>query len=287
MKKIIQVLLLLSFLLYPVFAQQKTLLIRCDDMGMSHSVNMAVEQLLKTGIPVSVSVMFACPWYKEAVEILKKYDNVSAGIHLTLNSEWKNYRWGPVSGKEAVPSLVDEDGLFFPSRAEFFDNNPSTAEVEKELRAQVERAFRSGLRIDYFDCHMSTMDNPEYMNIVESLADEYKVGISTYFSEFTTNDMYNDPPEKKADSLYQILTALTETTVNLLVCHLGLDNPELRAMEDMNSFGLKEMSVHRNAELNALLSERTMKILHSGDIKLINYHNLKSLDKIRPKEFKL
>ena len=86
------------------------LLIRSDDAGMSHSVNMALQRLMDTGLPVSVSVMFTCPWYQETVEILKRHPNVAVGIHLTLNSEWKNYRWGPVSGREAVPTLVDAEG---------------------------------------------------------------------------------------------------------------------------------------------------------------------------------
>ena len=83
------------------------LVIRSDDAGMSHSVNMALERLIDTGLPVSISVMFACPWYQETVEMLKRHPNVAVGIHLTLNSEWKNYRWGAVTGRGAVPSLVE------------------------------------------------------------------------------------------------------------------------------------------------------------------------------------
>ncbi|PYP98661.1 MAG: hypothetical protein DMD34_02025 [Gemmatimonadetes bacterium] len=64
------------------------LLIRSDDAGMSHSVNRALQRLMDTGLPVSVSVMFTCPWYQETVEILKRHPNVAVGIHLTLNSEW-------------------------------------------------------------------------------------------------------------------------------------------------------------------------------------------------------
>ena len=95
-------------------------LIRCDDLGMCHAVNMAAKQVFESGIPVSVSVMFACPWYQEAIDLLRQHPNVSVGIHLTLNAEWKNYRWGPVAGKSAVPSLVDSVGYFFPSGASTF-----------------------------------------------------------------------------------------------------------------------------------------------------------------------
>jgi len=100
---------------HPATPSAVSLIIRTDDIGMSHSVNMAMQKLVSTGMPVSVSVLFVCPWYQEAVEILKQHPNVSVGIHLALNSEWKNYRWGPVTGSTAVPSLVDENGFFFPS----------------------------------------------------------------------------------------------------------------------------------------------------------------------------
>ena len=53
-------------------------------------------------MPISVSVLFVCPWYQEAVDILKKYPNVTVGVHLALNSEWRGYRWGPVLGKAGV-----------------------------------------------------------------------------------------------------------------------------------------------------------------------------------------
>jgi len=286
MKKIFTLLLVLVTSLF-TYSQEKTLLIRCDDIGMCHSVNMAFEEVLKTGIPVSASIMFPCGWYQEAVDILKKYPNVSAGVHLTLNAEWKNYKWGPVLGRSAVPSLVDSEGYFLPSRAAFFNNNPSTEEVEKELRAQVERAMNSGLKIDYLDYHMGTaMDRPEYRDIVENLAKEYNLGISRYFNEFYTNYMYSDPIESKEDSLFYILNnELTDTTINLLVCHIGKDDPELRAMEDFNTFGLKEMSRHRQSELNSLLSERIQKIFKSGTLKLINYSVLKNSTKIRPPQF--
>ena len=251
--------------------QSKILLIRCDDIGMSHSVNLAAKEVLKTGIPFSASIMFPCAWYQEAVDILKDNPQVTVGIHLVLNAEWKNYRWGPISGKDAVPSLVDSFGYFFPSRASLYKNNPTLADIETELRAQIERALHSGLKIEYMDYHMGTaVDKPEYRAIVEKLAKEYKLGVSRYFGEEDTDIMYAVPIPEKQDSLIKILNILPYQK-NLLVCHIGEDNPELQAMIDMNSFGLKNMSKHRQAELSALISEKTQKLLKSGKFKLYNY----------------
>lgn len=254
---------------------QKTLLIRCDDIGMCHSVNMAAKELIETGLLFSASVMFPCAWYQEAVDILKGYPEITAGIHLTLNAEWKNYRWGPVAGKEKVPSLVDESGYFFPSRAAFFRNNPKLDEVEIELRAQIERAIKSGLKISYLDYHMGTaVDNLEMRNIVEKLANEYRLGISRYFGEIDAESMYSDPIESKIDSLHKTLDNLSHDKVYLLVCHIGKDDDELGAMIDLNSFGLDGMSKHRNAELNALIKSQSENIFELKNIQLINYDYL-------------
>jgi hypothetical protein len=248
------------------------MLIRCDDAGMCHAVNMAIQEVIGTGMPVSVSVMFACPWYREAVEILKESRNVSVGVHLTLNAEWKDYRWGPVAGRSAVPSLVDSEGFFFPSRAAFFAHGPATADVERELRAQIERALRSGLKIDYVDYHMSTaVSTPELRRVVERLAHEYRLGISRYFQEVDVQGWYAVPAEAKKDTLLRLAGAPGGGPLRLLVFHVGLETPEMDALIDMNPIGPKEMSRHRQAELRALISPEFRKLLKDGGVRLETY----------------
>jgi len=250
-------------------------LIRCDDLGMCHTVNMAARQVLETGIPVSFSVMFACPWYQEAIELLRQYPNASVGIHLTLNAEWKNYRWGPVSGRSAVPTLVDSEGFFFPSRASFFANKPKLEEIEKELRAQIERALHSGVHIDYVDYHMGTaVDRPELRALVERLAKQYSLGISRYFGEIDVEGVYSAPIGSKIDTLLTRTLALPRTAINLMVFHIGLQTPEMDALEDMNSFGLREMSKHREAELKSVTSPRFRELIQTKLIRLTSYREL-------------
>ena len=276
MKKIIFVIVLL---LASVSVGQekdslKYLLIRCDDMGMCHSVNMAIKKVIESGMPMSTSVMFACPWYQEAVDILKENPEVGVGIHLTLNAEWKNYRWGPVLGKEAVPSLVDSNGYFFSSRAKLFDNKPKIKEIEKELRTQIERAINSGIRIDYLDYHMgAAVQTDELRKLVESLAKEYGLGMSGYFYEQYSSITYNAPLGNKTDSLNSHLRKI-KPGINMQVMHVGLDNDELRALKDMNSFGLEEMSRHREEELNSILNPELRKIISEMNIIPITYKQL-------------
>jgi hypothetical protein len=251
-----------------------SLVIRADDIGMSHSVNMAMQKLVSTGMPVSVSVLFVCPWYQEAVEILKQHPNVSVGIHLALNSEWKNYRWGPVAGSQAVPSLVDENGFFFASYDALHQHNPQLAEVEKELRAQIERALRSGLKIDYVDEHMGTVRRPEFEALTERLAKEYGLGMSGYFGEAMDAPQYAAAPDKKADSLVAFITRM-KPGLNAVVTHVGIDDEELGALVDMNTDEpLPDMSKNRQGELTALTSSRFSAALKARNIQLLTYRDV-------------
>jgi predicted glycoside hydrolase/deacetylase ChbG (UPF0249 family) len=267
---------------HPVNPEQVYLVIRTDDAGMSHSVNMALEKLIATGFPVSVSVMFPTPWYQETVDILKRHPEVSVGIHLTLNSEWKNYRWGPVLGRTAVPSLVDANGYFFPSSEALHENHPDLKEVEKELRAQIERARGSGLKIDYLDYHMGTaVRYPEFREITERLANEYGLGMSQYFGDTRYDPQYSAAPRDKTDSLVAMVDRL-KPRFNLVVTHVGIDNAELGALLDMNTSGpLADMSKNRQGELDALTSQRFRDALKARNIQLLTYRQLIAMQGLR------
>ncbi len=278
---IYRIVALICLIVMPLGAQEVPsadsidVLIRCDDIGMCHAVNMACEELIASGISFSTSVMFACPWYQEAVELLKQHPEISVGVHLTLNAEWQHYRWGPVVGAAATPSLVDSCGLFFPSRALFFANDPSLEDIEKELRAQIDRALASGLDIDYLDHHMSTaVSTPETRALLESLAKEYGIGISRYFGETYSNAIYSVSPEAKTDSLVAFTKRLEPGTVNLMVFHIGKTIPEMNALQDLNTFGLDSMSVHRQAELDALCSPAFRRTLEEKRVRLVTYEEI-------------
>lgn len=255
------------------------LLLRLDDNGMNHSVNMAIKQVAETGIPFSTSVMFTCPWYQETVDVLKKAPKVSVGVHLVLNSEWKYYRWGPVLGRTAVPSLVDSDGYFLASVEEFWASHYKLDEVEKELRAQIERALHSGLKIDYVDYHMHTaVSTPELRAIVEKLAKKYHVGISRYFGE-NYETMFDTSIETKRDEFFKKLANLQKNGVNLLVMHIAQDTPEMEALIDMNDAGMHSetkplVAMHRSTELSILLSQQFQNLVKTGAVKLVTYKDL-------------
>ena len=261
------------------------LLIRLDDIGMNHSVNMAAKKMAETGLPISVSLQFACPWYQEAVEVLKKYPNVSVGVHLTLTAEWKNYRWGPVLGRSAVPSLVDSLGYFPYSTRAFAKSGYKMDEVEKELSAQIERALHSGLKITYIDPHMGiALSTPELRALTEKLARKYHLAISTlstvtYFGE-TYKEMWGEPiATKKKAFMDYINNHLNPNRPNLVVIHTATPSPEMDALVDMNSKMMSDkngkslVSQHRQTELNMILSP-DFRNLNGKKFQMINYAQL-------------
>jgi len=261
------------------------LLIRLDDIGMNHSVNIACEKMAQTGLPISASVQFACPWYQEAVELLKKYPNVSVGVHLTLTSEWKNYRWGPVLGRTAVPGLVDSDGYFPHTGRAYSRKNYKIDEIENELSAQIERALHSGLKITYIDPHMGIMlSTPELRALTEKLAHKYHLAISTlssttYYAE-TYKEMWGEPVATKKTAFMDYVTnKLNAERPNLVVIHTATPSPEMDALFDMASSIMNDKdgkpltSIHRQTELNMILSP-DFTGLNGKKFIMINYEQL-------------
>jgi chitin disaccharide deacetylase len=268
----------------PLDAQRATaapeVLLRLDDVGMNHSVNMAIAKVAETGMPFSVSVMFACPWYQEAVEILRNNPQIAVGVHLTLNSEWRNYRWGPVLGKAGAPSLVDSVGYFLPSTKAFLDSKYDLGEVERELNAQLERAKMSGLKITYVDFHMGTAGStPELRAVVERLAKRYGVGISRSYGE-ASHTMFDTPIEAKKTEFLAQLGKADPSKVNLFVVHVAARMPEMEVLFDRNNAtqnsegGVPLVARHRASELEMLLSPEFAELRRSGKVRLTTYRDL-------------
>ena len=257
-------------------------LLRIDDIGMNHAINTAIEDVCKTGIPFSASVMFACPWYQEAVEILKKYPNADVGIHLTLTSEWRYYRWGPITGASAVPSLVDSLGYFFKNEDEFLKSDFTLADVEEELTAQIERALQSGLKITYMDPHMGVVFlTPELTALTDKLAKKYNLGLSTlgrntYYGE-SFKDMWAVAVDKKKSEFLAHLNNLKADRPNVIMLHIARRDAEIDVLEMPNFLvrqnGVPMVGQHRQAELNMLLSPEFQDAV-GKKFRLITYREL-------------
>src|SRR5437660_6581037 len=104
---------LLERLGYPPDA--KLLIVHADDLGMAHSVDAATEKAFDSGLVTSGSIMVPCPWFPEIADYARTHADADLGLHLTLTSEWKFYRWGPVTAKDRVASLLNAEGFLYPT----------------------------------------------------------------------------------------------------------------------------------------------------------------------------
>ena len=118
----------------------KLLIINCDDLGSSRSANVAIYEALRDGVATSSTLMVPCPWARDAAAMYRGED---VGVHLTLNSEWDTYRWGPITHS---PSLLDGDGGFPRTVVDVWDH-ADLDEVRKECRAQLDRAIYWGFDV--------------------------------------------------------------------------------------------------------------------------------------------
>jgi len=154
----------------------KVVIFHVDDVGMSHNSNMGAVKSIEEGIATSLSIMMPCPWVPEYAAYLKEHPNTDAGIHLTLTSEWKNYRWGPVAGKPAVPGLVDPGGYLWKNVPDVVAH-ATADEFEAEIRAQIDKALSMGIEPTHLDSHMGTCFAPQFIDRYVKVGIEKKIPI--------------------------------------------------------------------------------------------------------------
>jgi predicted glycoside hydrolase/deacetylase ChbG (UPF0249 family) len=151
-------------------------IVHADDIGMCHAANEGAFEAMDRGAVTCGSIMVPCPWFREAAERARANPRYDLGIHLTLNSEWPHYRWGPVAGRRAVPSLLDEQG-FLPRTSLEVVKQAKPEEVEVELRAQVEMALAAGIDVTHLDSHMGTVLYPPLVEVYGRLARDYRLPV--------------------------------------------------------------------------------------------------------------
>ena len=138
-------------------------IIHTDDIGMCQASVEAFADLNEVGIISSGAVMVPCPWFLLAAEYARAHTQIDLGVHLTLTSEWKTYRWGPLSTRDPVSGMLDEEGCFHHT-SEKVQEHADPAAVELELTAQVEHAVLAGLQPTHLDTHMGTVAHPKFMS---------------------------------------------------------------------------------------------------------------------------
>lgn len=273
----------------------RVLILHADDIGMCQASVDAYADLLDFGIMSSAATMVPCPWYPAAVEHFRTQQanpRFDMGVHLTLNSEWSNFRWGPLSTRDAESGLLDEDGYFYSlSKPTQESANPKA--VEAELTAQVRRALASGFDVTHVDTHMLTLFHPRFMLPYLRVAEKFKLpaflprpdhpkwmaempkkvvdrlraaeeGGRPMFDHFDALDLRNHK-----NRLQEAQRALSEVPAGLsvIVFHPLRDTPEARAMaRDWKC---------RVADHDLFVSEAFRQMVADSGVHVINYRTLR------------
>lgn len=208
--------------------------------------------------------------------MLQKHPEIDVGVHLDLTSEWSAIKWGPVSG--GVPSLVDQNGHFYPrTRQEedwppntgFLESNWKINEVERELRAQIEMAMRLLPNVTHLSAHMGTATcTPELKAMVEYLSNDYKLPIQLpnlkRAGRWPKKPM---TPEDAENAMVNVLENL-RPGLWLFVEHPGMDCPE---MEAIGHKGSDNVNRDRAAVTHAFTSAKVMEVVSRRGIQLVSY----------------
>jgi chitin disaccharide deacetylase len=281
--KTLPVLLFISLLSFLSHAQPKSaprLIVRGDDMGFSHSGNVALIKCFQEGIQTSIEIIVPSPWFPEAVKMLQQNPGTDVGIHIALTSEWDNVKYRPVSD---CPSLTDADGYFYPfiypnknyPGQALLENNPKIGDIEKEIRAQIELALKKIPRISHISAHMGCYGmNPEVKALAKRLSTEYKIDIEP--SELGVKGVSyqgsKETSEQKIASFIKMLDGLKAGETYLFVDHPGMDTPELRAIHHV---GYENVAIDRQGVTDTWTDPRVKEAIKKKGIQLISYADLK------------
>lgn len=271
-------------------ANAKLLILHADDLGVAHSVNAASFDALDRGAVSSASVMMPTPWVTEVAAYAKAHPNADLGLHLTLTSEWQSYRWGSVESTDKVPSLLDSTGIF-PSDVPPVATRARPVEVERELRAQIERALAMGIRPTHVDSHMGALfSTPELFATYVKVAREYRLPFlalngdtrPAYRAALRKNDVLIDAvviagpdvPRHQWTEFYLNAIANLKPGVTEMIVHLGRDDAELQAvMVNHEPYG----SAWRHRDYDVVTSPEFRKALQDNNVVLVTWNALQKV----------
>jgi chitin disaccharide deacetylase len=295
--------LFMLVLVSPMFGQNKTvaerlgypagsklLIIHADDLAVAHSVNSASFDALEKNAVTSASIMVPCPWLTEVADYAKAHPDADLGLHLTLTSEWKTYRWGPVAPSDKVPSLLGPDGTLWSDTSSVAQHSKSD-ETEREIRAQIERAMALGIHPTHLDTHMgSVLASPEIFAVYVKLAHEIHLpflavripGAERLVASLSEKDIILDSlvmasPTVRADQWQEFyLNVVKDLKPGLteMIVHLGHDDAELQAITvDHPDYG----SAWRQRDYNVVTSPEFKKALQDNHVILVKWRDLQKL----------
>ena len=271
--------------------QAKLLIIHADDLGVSHSENQASIKALESGPVNSASIMAPCPWFPEIAAYAKEHQEIDFGLHLTLNSEWDFYKWGPVSSLDSVRTLVNGHGYFYAS-VDSVVQNTSPDEAYIEMRNQIRKAHHIGIELTHLDAHMgAAVANPEFLSRYLLLGKEYQLpvlldsrvhqiehpevkALIDHQTVVADRIMSASPDDYEGgmNTYYSELLKGLDSGLNVLLIHLAYNDKEMQAITVNHPYW---GAAWRQADTDFFSSDECRKILEQEDIILVSWREIR------------
>ncbi len=288
----------------------RLLIINADDYGLCHSVNYAVQHLLEKGVISSATIMMPCGWAPEAARWSAAHKEYDTGIHLTLTSEWDNYKWGPVSSAlQLTDSLTTADG-YFPKTCEVIEQQAQEKQVRGEIIAQIEKALHMGIEPTHADNHMGSLyglqTGRHFLPLVLDICATY--GLPFRLPRYLLAGENQPAPPEMAEQARQLAALADSKGVVILDYLLGLPFHQAQD-EDYSSFkvamantlrglqaGVSEIIIHpsyvteelhafhlqpvkRGWEKDIFLEQDIQQLLQEENIRLIRWRDLQKIQR--------
>jgi Uncharacterized protein conserved in bacteria len=261
------------------------LIVRADDIGMSHASNIGVIKSYTDGITKSAELMVVTPWLPEAVKMLNEHPGLDVGLHSAFTSEWETMKWRPLTH---CPSLTDENGYFFPAvfpnpnypGKSLMENKDKIkiTEFEAEFRAQIELAKKLIPGITHISGHMMwAIVSPEIAASANRIATEYGIINTDSQDEMKKMGVEGFPmawgvkPEEREAKFIEALGKLEKGKTYLFVEHPAVGGEEMKGIFHI---GYENVSEDRQSVLDLFTSDRVKNIIKEKGIELVSYGQL-------------
>ena len=261
-------------------ANQKLVIISCDDLGSCHGANIGVYSAIRQGVASCASIMVPAPWARHAASM---YQGEDIGVHITLNAEHPLYRWGPIT---QAPSLLSGDGGF-PRNVDDLWEHADPAEVLRECRAQIERAGVWGFDVTHLAPHLSVITlRPEFFDIYLELAVEFQLPVrlpSTLTAEQAGFPFRRLAAEEgvvfpdhfdhdwRAGSRERVYQAIRQLQPGVTEIHIqpAIDTAEVRALTDHAEEWIDDLDL-------AINDKKVIELLEQQQAVVIGYRELRA-----------
>lgn len=275
----------------------RAVIIHADDLGMCQSTITACEDLFRNEGITSAAIMVPCPWFLSAVDLTNRLPHFDLGVHLTLTSEWKNYRWRPLSTVDTNSGLLDNQGFFHATSEDVFTKADPTF-VKQEINVQIDRAISEGITPSHIDTHMGSVAHPKFMfdYIQTAIArripamvfrltkiEWMKIGLdenSAAMIEEYLADLENkgfplidhlrsmplDQPDHRLETAKQIFTNLPAGITHFII-HPASNTEELRTISGDWESRVGDYQLFMNEEIHNFLKQEGIHLIGYNEIK--------------------